>query len=125
MINTDIYLKYQAYGRVHKELMSQLQQLNNVQRPSVSTIIKLLENAANKHKETCPRVTPTLNDSLTDVIKNKLEYDEQEKYLKYIQEAEETYTKALKTLNRPTRGQVHKTLQKVLDNAIKELLKVY
>lgn len=114
MINTDVYLKYQAYGHVIGTLRDKLTELNNVQRPAVSTVTRLLgDSAAQCRKEVKPSdINP--DTGLADLIAWKLDTDEREKYLGYIADCTVDCLNALKKLNRPTRGQIDTTLGQVL-----------
>lgn len=125
MINTGVYLKYQAYGQLHKTLMEKSQEINNVQRPAVSTVIRLLGDAAAQRRQNYPRVTINPVVGLAELFEHKMQYDRQEKYLYYISDVTEENMRALKELDRPTRGKIRKTLQNVLNNVVKNLLMVY
>ena len=117
MLNTDVFLKYQAYGHVIETLRNKLTELNNVQRPAVNTVTRLLgDSAAQCRKEVRPTdINP--NRELADLIDWKLDTDEREKYLGYIADCTVDCLKALKKLSRPTRGQIDTTLGQVLHSA--------
>lgn len=119
MLNIDHFIKYQAYGHVIGTLRDKLAELNNVQRPSVSTVTKLLGDAAAQcRKEVSHKEMGTFdfnpNASLAEVIAWKLDADEREKYLGYIADCTVDCLNALKKLNRPTRGTIDATLGQVL-----------
>lgn len=117
MINTDVFLKYQAYGHVITALREKLLDYNAAQRPSINTVIKQLGDcAAQCRKEVKPSdLNP--DTGLADLIAWKMDTDEREKYLGYIADCTVDCLNALKKLNRPTRSQVSATLGQVLHSA--------
>lgn len=113
MLNTDVFIRYQAYGCVINTLKDNLNELKT-QRPAVNTVTKLLGDAAAQCRK---RVR--LNDierkaDLADVIAWKLDNIEREKYLEYIADCTYDCLIVLKRLNRPTRTQIDTTLGQVL-----------
>lgn len=117
MLNTNVFLKYQAYGHVITTLRERLLDHNAAQRPSVNTVIKQLGDcAAQCRKEVRPsNINPSAG--LADLIEWKLDADEREKYLGYIADCTVDCLNVLKKLNRPTRGQIDTVLGQVLHSA--------
>lgn len=125
MINTDIYIEYQAYGHLHMLLTQKLQEHSNIKRPSVGTVVKLLGEAAQQTRQDYPRTEVIAGSELSSLIEAKLNYDLEQKYLSYVSKATNDYLTALRTLVRPTRRQIDNALQAVLNNVTKDLLLVY
>lgn len=122
MINTNVYLKYQAYGHVIKTLRQKLTDINDVQRPSVSTVIKLLGDSAAHCRQEANITVCSIDYELPRLLEYKLNYDVQKKYLDYISGATGEIIFALRELQRPTRGQIDKALSTVLNRAQAEML---
>lgn len=113
MLNTDVFIKYQAYGCVINILKDNLDKLKT-KRPAANTVTKLLGDAAAQ----C-RKRARLNDiehkaDLADVIAWKLDNIEREKYLEYIADCTYDCLIVLKRLNRPNRMQIDTALGQVL-----------
>lgn len=117
MINTDVYLKYQAYGHVIGTLRDKLTELNDVQRPAVNTVTRLLGDAAAQCRKEVKPSDFNPNVELADLIAWKLDTDEREKYLGYIADCTIDCLSVLKKLNRPTRGKIDTALGQVLHSA--------
>ena len=125
MINTDIYIEYQAYGHMHMVLTHKLQEYSNIKRPSVGTVVKFLGEAAQQTRQDYPRTEVIAGSELSSLIEAKLNYDLEQKYLSYVSKAANDYLTALRQLVRPTRRQIDNALQAVLNNVTKNLLQVY
>lgn len=117
MLDIDHFIKYQAYGHVIGTLLDKLAELDNVQRPSVSTVTRLLGDAAAQCRKEVKTSDINPDTELADIIAWKLDADEREKYLGYIADCTVDCLNALKKLNRPTRGTIDATLGQVLHSA--------
>ena len=124
MLNTDVFIRYQAYGHVIGTLRNKLTELNNVQRPAVNTVIRLLGDAAAQCRKEVRLSDINPDTGLADLIAWKLNTDEQKKYLDYIADCTAICLYALRELNRPTRGKIDTALDQVLQGAKAAMLTI-
>jgi hypothetical protein len=125
IFDTSIYIKYQAYGNFNQLLKGKLASLNHVERPAVSTVIRLVRETEAELQGLTPKYDVNIGMSCNELIDTKLKAEQIQVYYNNITEATENHLAALRVLIRPTKSKIEKTIDSVLDNVIKDLLMVY
>ena len=125
IFDTSIYIKYQAYGNFNQLLKGKLTSLNHVERPAVSTVIRLVRETEAELQGLTPKYDVNVDMSCSELIDTKLKAEQIQVYYNSIAEATENHLAVLRVLIRPTKGKIEKAIDSVLDNVIKDLLMVY
>ena len=107
---------------IYKAFEAKLEAADTAERPSVSTAIKYLGDAAAECRQEVECTNICASFSLAAIIENKIKYDEQQMYLGYIADATQIYLMRLNDLNRPTKRQIKEYLLKTLSKVTNILL---
>lgn len=131
-LDTKVYLKYQAYGKLHMHVVQKLTDTTAPQRPTITSVQRIIHNTAEDLKlnnNKTVTVTPEIATIPTgEFLESALSTYYEALYSQYLQEAAYVYIKSIDPsffAKKPTKRQILLRLQQKLDHVIKDLLFVY